>query len=319
MRADIVAFVTLELLGAFFFFLVVITAAFSSRVKRYATWYSFCASWVISGLSYSLLLVVNAYATLSTSNRSMDVNQVELVPEWKAHRVCMTQAALIYASDVLTGFTSLSMCCHVLLYVRAALKVPMGQVKTSTTISLVIVPYIIWVTMFSIMFQLGNAQPDAVQVVPSGFYCHLALPEPVAVCSSIAVIASLSVAIAEIWMAVVIHRYRDVLPRIAHPITFILRVLLFGFVDLFALIVGSLMLVPGTKNVGTHFILSLLPVLGILIFGTQNDILQVWMFWKKTSSEDMTTTATPRNSDVAERLLKARNRISASSAFDLSV
>ncbi|KAJ3774403.1 hypothetical protein FB446DRAFT_613697, partial [Lentinula raphanica] len=64
--------------------LVVITAAFSSRVKRYATWYSFCASWVISGLSYSLLLVVNAYATLSTSNR-----------------VCMTQAALIYASDVL--------------------------------------------------------------------------------------------------------------------------------------------------------------------------------------------------------------------------
>ncbi|KAJ3797651.1 hypothetical protein GGU11DRAFT_756565 [Lentinula aff. detonsa] len=212
MHAKNKAFIALQLLGAFFFFLVAITAAFSSRVKRYATWYSFCASWVISGISYSLILVVEAYAGAQGFHHwhpNVEVGSVE----WKAEKVCMTQAAFIYASPVLTGFTSLAMCFH-----------------------LVVVPYVIWVIMFAVLFQLSQAQPNTVELGRSGYYCHLALPEPVAVCSGIAIFASISVAIVETLMARAVHKYRDVLPQTTHSITFTWRVLLFGFVDLFALI-----------------------------------------------------------------------------------
>ncbi|KAJ3921938.1 hypothetical protein F5877DRAFT_75696 [Lentinula edodes] len=283
MQAKIKAFISLQLLGALCFFLVTITAAFSSRVKRYATWYSFCVSWIISSLSYSLLLIVDAYAGAQGFHRDshFDVGSME----WKAKRACTVQAALVYATPVLTGFTSLAMCIHVLLYVRAALRVPMSRVKTVTTTMLVVGPYVIWVAMFVVLFQLGQAQPNAVQLERWGYYCHLALPQPVAVCSSIAILASITVAIVETWMAIAVHKYRDALPRTTHPMTFTLRVLLFGFVDLFALIVGLLLLIPSTRKFGANFLLSLIPVLGISIFGSQTDILRVWMFWKKSPSE----------------------------------
>ncbi|KAJ3724155.1 hypothetical protein DFJ43DRAFT_1158005 [Lentinula guzmanii] len=292
MHAKNKAFIALQLLGAFFFFLVAITAAFSSRVKRYATWYSFCASWVISGISYSLMLVVEAYAGAQGLHRwhpNVEVGSVE----WKAEKVCMTQAAFIYASPALTGFTSLAMCFHVLLYVRVALEVPMGRVKAMTTTVLVVVPYVIWVIMFAVLFQLSQAQPNTVELDRSGYYCHLALPEPVAVCSGIAIFASISVAIVETLMARAVHKYRDALPRTTHSITFTLRVLLFGFVDLFALIIGLLLLIPASRNLGVNFLLSLIPMLGIFIFGSQTDILHVWMFWKRPFPESMASQPIP--------------------------
>ncbi|KAJ3996666.1 hypothetical protein F5050DRAFT_1807553 [Lentinula boryana] len=280
MHAKNKAFITLQLLGAFFFFLVAITAAFSSRVKRYATWYSFCASWVISGISYSLMLVVEAYAGAQEFHHRHPNAEVGSV-EWKAEKVCMTQAAFIYASPILTGLTSLAMCFHALLHVRAALEVPMGRVKAITTTVLVVVPYVIWVTVFAVLFQLSQAQPNTVELGRSGYYCHLALPEPAAVCAGIAIFASISAAIVETLMARAVHKYRDALPRTTHSITFTLRVLLFGFVDLFALTIGLLVLIPATRNLGVNFLLSLMPMLGIFIFGSQADILHVWMFWKR--------------------------------------
>ncbi|KAJ3815099.1 hypothetical protein F5876DRAFT_72352 [Lentinula aff. lateritia] len=128
------------------------------------------------------------------------------------------------------------------------------------------------------------------------------------VCSSIAVLASISVAIVETWMAIAVHKYRDALPRTTHPMTFTLRVLLFGFVDLFALVVGLLILIPSTRKFGANFLLSLIPVMGIFMFGSQTDILRAWMFWKKLPSETASLpTRGPHYSDDFQCQLQASN------------
>ncbi|KAE9403543.1 hypothetical protein BT96DRAFT_486629 [Gymnopus androsaceus JB14] len=298
MRSSVIAFCSLQLVGACFFLLLILTAALSKRVKRFPTWYSFCFSWIISCMSYSLILVMNAYAGAGGFKHS-DSDLGSGSRRWQAERVCLTQAALIYASPALTGFTSLAMCLHVFLYIRAALKGRPEDVKTITTTLLVAIPYIIWTVMFVVLFQLGQAMPHAVQLGRAKYYCHLELPEPVTVCSAIAVIAAVGVAVVEGWMVFEVHKHRSSLERTTHPMAFIIRVLVFGLVDLFALIVGILFLLPITRGLGVEFLLSLIPLLGILIFGSQKDMLQVWMFWNKSTSELDTSSpnSNPTNTD----------------------
>lgn len=95
--------------------------------------------------------------------------------------------------------------------------------------------------------------PHAVQLGRAKYYCHLELPEPsvlphlsknlrltcvisrVTVCSAIAVIAAVGVAVVEGWMVFEVHKHRSSLERTTHPMAFIIRVLVFGLVDLFAL------------------------------------------------------------------------------------
>ncbi|KAF9071789.1 hypothetical protein BDP27DRAFT_458650 [Rhodocollybia butyracea] len=294
MQADLKAFIILELLGVLFFAVVIFTACLSPQVKRYATWYSFCVSWIMSGLSYSLTLVVNAYSGPGGYSDSVSA---------EAQRACLSQAALIYASPALTGFTSLAMCLHVCLFVHAALNVPMTQVKTSITTLLVVGPYIVWITMFVVLFLLGQTHPQAVQLSPTGFYCHLKLPEPVTVSSSITIIATIGVTITETWMAIKVHQNRGHLTQTSHPMAFVVRVFLFGFVDLFTLAVGLLFLQPQPTrrdDVANCFLMSLVPMLVLVIFGSQKDIIQVWMFWKKPTvkAEDLLPDRnTPSNND----------------------
>ncbi|KAF5380783.1 hypothetical protein D9757_007106 [Collybiopsis confluens] len=295
MEKHVKVFVALQFIGAALFLAVMLTAALTPRVRRYATWYTFCISWILSSLSYTLVIVINAYSNGSNS---------DLLVGSRAWEVCLTQAALMYASPILTGFSSLAMCLHVLLYIRAALQVPMLQVKAITTTLLAVVPFIIYIIMFVVLFmvsglsilvdtklikgkQLGRANPAAVQINPSGYYCHLELQGPGIAGSSVAILACVGVAVAETWMAVEVHRHHASLPRASQPMAFIIRVLLFGFVDLFTLIVGLLFLIPSARNRG-NFLLSLIPLLGLLIFGSQNDILEVWKFWRRTPQQDAT-------------------------------
>ncbi|KIK70040.1 hypothetical protein GYMLUDRAFT_538302 [Collybiopsis luxurians FD-317 M1] len=290
MEDSVRAFVALQSIGAFFFLLVMLTAFLSPRVQRYATWYTFCISWIISCLGYTLIVVVNSYTAIGDGVVS------DFPVGSRAWHVCLTQAALVYANPVLTGFTSLGMCLHVLLYIRAALKVPMLHVNAITSTLLAVIPYIIWIVMFISLFLVGHANPRAVEISPSGYYCHLELREPSLVSSGVAIIACIGVAAAETWMAIKVHRNRASLARTSQPLAFIIRVLLFCFVDLFTFVVGILFITHSTRNRGI-FLLSL----RLLIFGTQNDILQVWMFWRTSSQpETHVPVSTPTSASPTE-------------------
>jgi len=74
------AFVALNFVGGIGLLLVVVTAIFSPNVKRLPTWFSFCASWIFSCISYTLLTSAGQQLTAHPS-----------------YPLCFAQAALVYA------------------------------------------------------------------------------------------------------------------------------------------------------------------------------------------------------------------------------
>ncbi|PBK72475.1 hypothetical protein ARMSODRAFT_760579 [Armillaria solidipes] len=90
------AFDVLQISGAAGFLLIVLTAVLSRHVQRHSTWLSFCISWIISCISYTLLVFTGT-------------NESEHVP----FALCVTQAALIYGAPVLTGSTTFSLAFYV--------------------------------------------------------------------------------------------------------------------------------------------------------------------------------------------------------------
>lgn len=86
------AFMIMQISGGAGLFIILATAVFSRNVHRYTTWYSFCASWAFSCISYSLL--------------AFSGQQTRTMPDFN---LCVVQAALIYAAPVLYGYLSLSL------------------------------------------------------------------------------------------------------------------------------------------------------------------------------------------------------------------
>ncbi len=74
------AFVVLNFVGGIGLLIVILAALLSPNVRRLPTWYNFCASWVVSCVSYTLLTFGGQQAA----------------PE-PSHNLCSMQAALIYA------------------------------------------------------------------------------------------------------------------------------------------------------------------------------------------------------------------------------
>lgn len=78
-------FLGLQLTGAIGMIITLCTAILSRQVKRNATWYAFCVSWVVSCASYCLLFFAGA----------------QFGPE-PSHPLCVTQASLAYAAPALS-------------------------------------------------------------------------------------------------------------------------------------------------------------------------------------------------------------------------
>jgi hypothetical protein len=74
------AFVALNFVGGIGLLMVILTALLSPNVRRLPTWYNFCASWVVSCISYTLLTFGGQQTTPTPS-----------------YPLCSMQAALIYA------------------------------------------------------------------------------------------------------------------------------------------------------------------------------------------------------------------------------
>ncbi|KAF5336379.1 hypothetical protein D9611_006719 [Ephemerocybe angulata] len=180
----VTAFVALQLLGAGGLILVVLTAVFCKHIKRWPTWYSFCFSWIISSLSYSLLTI--------GGQQYQDPPNATL---------CLIQAAGIYASPPLyvisltlvspfglyqctrsmtnlcavisTTCATLSMIIHVLLRLRFAKSESSVDESGNETIAiLVLAPYCVWAVIaigFS-LFTIPNIQTLAVS--STGTYCN---------------------------------------------------------------------------------------------------------------------------------------------------
>lgn len=261
----VTAFVALQLLGAGGLILVVLTAVFCKHIKRWPTWYSFCFSWIISSLSYSLLTI--------GGQQYQDPPNATL---------CLIQAAGIYASPPLTTCATLSMIIHVLLRLRFAKSESSVDESGNETIAiLVLAPYCVWAVIaigFS-LFTIPNIQTLAVS--STGTYCNSTdriWPQMV---FTVVVISAILIVIIQAYLGYFIYRNSDLSLDNGHLFATAIRALTFGSIGILTLIVALVYATRDTRQRGFDIVLATFPNLALLTFGTQTDLLDAWAFWKR--------------------------------------
>ncbi|KAF5392911.1 hypothetical protein D9757_001065 [Collybiopsis confluens] len=154
-------FVTLQLIGLSGLMVMFFTACVTSIIrKRHLCWTSFILSWIVSSVSYSLLV--------GTS--------IEYQPPFA---LCLIQGVMIYTVPTLTACTSLSLVIQVLLTVRTFASPPHSPSSTApsshrlSTFMLILLPYVFGAAMFTLSMVIGLKDRETVTRPPGGFYCNM--------------------------------------------------------------------------------------------------------------------------------------------------
>ncbi|KAJ2914168.1 hypothetical protein MD484_g6229, partial [Candolleomyces efflorescens] len=102
---------------------------------------------------------------------------------------------------------------------------------------------------------------------------------------SFTVVIMISVAIVHIqaYLGYWIYRNRDICLDNRHLFATAIRAIVFTTLGLLSLIIALVYSSRPTHELGFDLVLSTFPVLALLIFGTQPDLLEVWAFWKSRS------------------------------------
>ncbi|KAJ6516447.1 hypothetical protein C8R45DRAFT_245052 [Mycena sanguinolenta] len=260
------AFYGLLMGSEFGMFLIILTAASSPKVKRNATWYTFCFGWILFCISYTLTFIIGQQ------------NSPSFGP-------CVTQAAAIYTAPILTSFTTLAFAIDMLLSVRAAMTTELQpKRKHSITLALLIAPFLIWLSMFVGFLIYGVNNPALVRKGPNGTYCDLDTATPSKISGAIVVFGTLLILICEGYVATRLFRNRNLLQdrRFA---AMVVRVMIFSLLGAFALGIGFTYVLFYKQAPVFDISTALLPVGAVIIFGTHLDLFNVWLFWRDPRSD----------------------------------
>ncbi|KAH6908797.1 hypothetical protein BKA70DRAFT_252954 [Coprinopsis sp. MPI-PUGE-AT-0042] len=265
--AAFIAFLALQMFGLCGGIMLLITALLSPSVGRHSTWFSFMFSWVLSAGSYCLLLF---------AGRTYDIDP--------PHAICLTQAAMVYAVPPLTAATTVSLVIQMYRTVKhqtSNLEIRSRRIFTAMLLG---VPYFLYVAMLFGCVTASLINPDIVQRASNSFYCNLSIRTPSRIASvSVALLLGVTIVIQGITLWALRGNWGVVKGSI-------LRVCAFS---MFGILAGVLAIIFATaRNRSFEPALSLalacIPAGAILIFGTQEDIVRAWMFWKRQSSPSFT-------------------------------
>ncbi|KAF9458171.1 hypothetical protein BDZ94DRAFT_1271413 [Collybia nuda] len=254
------AFIALELSGACGLLAILLTAIFGPDVKRYSTWYSFGASWIFSCISYTLLF---------TSG--------QLYRPLPDYGLCVVQTALIYAAPTLTACTTLSLIVHMLLNVRRVLADAPFKTKSGAVLALLIVPYIVWLVSFTGVLLYGISNPETIRKSLNGTYCDSTNPMLSKISSLVVVSCMVLIIAIQGIIALRLYRNRHIISGSSHSVTMAIRVMVFSLLGALALGVAVAYVITWQHDQVFDMILASLPVIAVLIFGTQMDLVHVWM------------------------------------------
>ncbi|KAI3615577.1 hypothetical protein WG66_011899 [Moniliophthora roreri] len=261
MLSNAVAFYALQLIGASGLVIIAFTAALSSKINRHPSWFSFCTSWIIACLSYSLLLLSG---------------QANADPSYP---ICATQAALIYAAPALTGASTLAMFIYVYFTMQSVLSKSDLSHTTRFRMLLIIIPYFIWAVIFVALFIFSAKAPDDVQKADNDYYCNFKTRIPKKTSSAIACILTVVIIVFEVIIGIQLRRSWDGLARVPSAMGMAVRVMIFGVVVILALALSIIYLLPINAGPSVDITLAIIPVMGVIIFGSQRDIINAWKFW----------------------------------------
>jgi len=243
--------------------IILLTAVINRNITRSKTWYSFCISWTISCISYTLLTFAG--------------QQTEMRPDYA---LCLIQGGLVYAAPPLTGATTLALAIHTFLnmrYVLASVSYPLHRL---TVLALLIIPWLIWAVMIAGALVWGSHFPNLVVNGKNGTYCHYRNSPFSQLSSFIAVGLTVCIVAIESVIVYQLYRNRRVASGKGYSMGMPIRVIIFSFMAVVALALAIAWLSASKRGQEFEMILAILPVAAGIIFGSQRDFIQAWSFWK---------------------------------------
>ncbi|KAF9554256.1 hypothetical protein CPC08DRAFT_193755 [Agrocybe pediades] len=263
-KTAIILFDVASLAGLVLLTAVFLTALVSSKAARTPTWFAFIGSSI--ALSATNILIMRHQAGTEPSN-------------W----ACFLQAVLIYPEVVWNTHTGAALLLQVYLSIVSIQK---SQVLPQKCVAWVLIAYPIVVTLILLVLStiMAGLHPSAVKRDSSGMRCHLEETPNIVFYTAIS-LAILGVAIIVVFEVLVISKFlrnRQALKEgmIESKLSpaMVMRLTLFN-AGIFIAIVMSVfvfkdVLASASAN---NMAMAILPLGGGIIFGTQRDILTVWV------------------------------------------
>ncbi|PBK94824.1 hypothetical protein ARMGADRAFT_68068 [Armillaria gallica] len=154
---------------------------------------------------------------------------------------------------------------------------PVRADALSMRLALLLGPYLIWFGIFVGILVSGIKQPQLVRKALNGTYCDVKSHIPSKVSSLVVVISTLGVITISAFVVVQLYRNRRRLGSSTEYAAAAVRVVTFGLVGLLALIVSAIWVFTNRQGSAFDIVLALVPNFGVVIFGSQADIMRVWM------------------------------------------
>ncbi|KAH8828828.1 hypothetical protein DL96DRAFT_1017485 [Flagelloscypha sp. PMI_526] len=266
-QAHIIGYNVLQILGFFATSCVTLTAYFSPRIHRSSNWYMAMFMWMWWCISYSLLML---------GWHQFDVGTVP------PRALCTIQAAFIYASPSSAGFANFSILAQI-----SSILIE-GVIRETRPIKLLYVPLICYITIFFISLSVGIDNLPQVIGVPLHAYCNINNIIPSAVSAIACFIAAVLILLLEVFTFALLWKHRAWLKRMKKssrppPIGLFIRVVCFSTGPIIASILSAASIRSNAlyENPAVVLLTAGAPLFAALTFGTQQDIINAWKFWKR--------------------------------------
>ncbi|KAL4256267.1 Fungal pheromone STE3G-protein-coupled receptor [Pleurotus pulmonarius] len=254
----ILAFSILQVIGAAGFLLILLTVAFSSRVKRRPAWIGFCVGWLLACVSFALLFISGRYRP------------------GPPHRIlCLVQAALVHSVPVLQAGTNLSLVVDTWHRIRKIISKEKEGLKYPWTfhIALVISPFAFFVCIFIGYLVSGICFPKTVGLSPSDAYCRIHGLPPTIISVGLFCLFLLHSIIFKFLLGSLLYKHWVFIGNDAIKIVRMIVV---------TTIVGSMVLITALhmahtiKRVVADLVLATFPIFTLAFFMAERDILEAW-------------------------------------------
>ncbi|KAF8884761.1 hypothetical protein CPB84DRAFT_1788998 [Gymnopilus junonius] len=266
------ACIALSMIGFIGCSLLLGTAILSNSVHRHLTWFSFIFSWIVSCVSYLLLLFSNQLESLDPP-----------------FGVCLTQATLIYSAPPLTAASTLSLIAQVYFNIRGMISHELRRNENIRSMILILVPYFLHAGVTIGALIIGLKDPATVQREDLDTpYCNMKNRIPSKIASISVVILIIPTLCIEAVILLNLRRHWTVFKSQKLSLSTALRVTVFSFFGVIAVVVSVLFASTKDRSPELNVIISSMSLVAFLIFSSQADILSVWMFWRRKSLQSPT-------------------------------
>lgn len=259
--AVIIFFDVLAGLGCVVLLMTLLAALTSKDIKRVPAWYSLIVSGIIYDASH-LLLLGNQRSTARPP-----------------FGLCVTQAGLVYAGNVGTVWAGAALVFQLYFHLREILT--QKACYRYTNLLLLLIPHSLFLVIFAANLAFGILHPDYVTQSHNMFY-HLSERLSTQVASALVTLASLSMIILTGRATWLLHRHWSTFrnKQSAHisPST-VIRIMIFSSLPVIATMIALVWSIITKWETGgeENLIPMAVPLAAGLIFGTQEDIIAVWV------------------------------------------